>query len=176
MIENNNAMAVNAFMAKLDHFKASIDTMNAFAKKLQDQNKSREEGLCFCFSVYMLGVYTIALKVKTYMAYPDKILPSCIDTIDLVHDQLTRCSAMQKEYSLHSKQGITVDYELILHKLEVLKDLIKTEQPDSIVLSDAAVDLLCVTLQANTQLMNDLSLKPKDQVAKEAKSESVSDK
>ena len=179
MVENSNEpVVVNAFMLKMLHpLKPSINEMKAIVQKLQDQNKIYEAGVVAVFLGYMLGVHSLILETKSYILYPDKVSQPEIGTIDLICNQINRCSAMQKDYGLHSEQGITVNYELALQKLEALKDLFKAEQPDRTALSDVIVDLIYVTLEACDRLMNDLSLKIKDRVAEEeAKSEPVSDK
>ena len=178
MVENSNAATKRAITIKmLDDFKASIDDLKGLAKDLKDQGRFHEAAIGFVFSGCMLGVQAIATVTKAYVAYPNEILPPEINTIDIVWNQISTCSAMQKEYSLHSEQGITVDYEQILHDLETLKNLAKAEQPDPAAISDATVELIQETLRADIQLIDDLFPELKNYVPEEeAKSESINEK
>ena len=183
MVENsNNTVAMNAYrnaclIAMLHPLQLSINSMKAIVEELQDQNKVHEAGICSAFLGYMVGVHSFAIETRSYIFYSDKALPPEISTIDLIGGQINRCSTMQKAYVPHPKQGITVNYEQIRHKLEALKDLLKIEQPDRTAILNVIFELIQVTVQAYNQLMNDLSLKPKNWwITEEEVTESVSDK
>ena len=170
IIDSIHQVRKHAVTAKmLDDFNLTINDMMAVGKDLANCNRIHEAGIITVFSGYMLGVHTIAIETRSYLAYPNKILLPEISAIDLVHSQLTRCSAMQEKYGLHSKQGVTVDYEQIFHDLKTLKDLVRAEQPKPAAISDATVKLVQTTLRASVQLIDDLF--PEE----EAKSEVVSD-
>ena len=179
MIENGSdePIVVNAFIIKMLHpLKPSINSMKAIIKEFEDQNKMHEARFCSVFLEYLIGVHNLALETKSYLLYPGKAFPPNIITIDLMRNQILRCFTMQKAYNLYSEQGITVDYEQIRHKLKDLKNLFRAEQPDRTAISNVIVELVYVTIQAYNQLIDDLSLQPKDQVAEEeAKSEPISD-